>query len=96
MFNMNVARKGVVIRYAVDLGRGLGKFSMRRNLNRSLELPIANTRVFGTPQMVFTNPIMTIHVHKTIDRPSMNSKATRGTKVQMQKIQKEGIKNHLS
>jgi hypothetical protein len=23
--------------------------------------------------MVFTNPIMTIHLHKTIDRPLMNS-----------------------
>ncbi len=75
MPNMNVARRGVVIGSAVNLNHGLGKFSMGRNLSRSLELPMGNTRVFGTPQMVFTNPIMIIHVHKTIDRPLMNSKA---------------------
>jgi hypothetical protein len=36
-----------------------------------------NTRVAGT-YMVFTNPKMTIHVHKTIDQPLMNSITTRG------------------
>jgi hypothetical protein len=28
--------------------------------------------------MVFTNPIMTIHVNKTVDWPLMNSMAVRG------------------
>jgi hypothetical protein len=75
--NMNVAKRGVVIGSTVNLGRGLGEFSMGRNLNRSLKLPMANTIIVGTPQMVFINPIMTINVHKTIDRPLMNSKAAR-------------------
>ncbi len=77
MPNMNVARRGVVIGSIVNLSHGLSEFSMGRNLSRSLELPTGNTRVFGTPQMVFTNPIMNIHVHKTIDRPPMNSKVAR-------------------
>jgi hypothetical protein len=75
--NMNVARRGVVIGSIVNLSHGLSEFSMGRNLSRSLELPTGITRVFGTLQMVFTNPIMTIHVHKTIDQPPMNSKAAR-------------------
>jgi len=39
-----------------------------RNLGRSLKLPTINTGVVGTPQMVFTNPIMTIH-DKTTNQP---------------------------
>ncbi len=62
--NMNVARRGV-IGSVINLGHGLGKLSTGRNLNRSSELPTVNTIVVGTPQMVFTNPRMTIHVHQT-------------------------------
>jgi len=29
-----------------------------------------------TPQMVFTNPIMTTHVNRTINQPLMSSMAT--------------------
>jgi hypothetical protein len=45
--------------------------------------------------MVFTNPIMTTHVNRTIDRPSMSSMAIGKYKMQMQKIQEEDIKNHM-
>jgi hypothetical protein len=70
--NMNVARKGVVIEPIVNLGCGSDGFSTGRNLNRSLGLPTVNTKVTRTPQMVFMNPIMIIHVHKITDRPPMN------------------------
>jgi len=71
--NINVVKKVVLIGFVSKLGSGLGGVSARRNLSRSLALPIAITRVIGTPQMVFTNPIMTTHVNRIIDRPPMNS-----------------------
>ncbi len=73
MPNMNVVRRGVIIRFATNLGHGSGRFLMGRNLNKSSKLPIVTTRIVGTPQMVFTNPIMTYHVTKTTDQPSMDS-----------------------
>jgi hypothetical protein len=63
--NMNVVRRGVVIKPTTNLGHGSGRFSMGRNLNGSSGLPIVIIGIVGTPQMVFTNPIMTIHVNKT-------------------------------
>jgi hypothetical protein len=65
--NTNVVRKGVVIRYVINLGCGSCEFSMKRNFSKISGLPMVNTRVVGTPQMVFINPIMTTHVHETID-----------------------------
>jgi hypothetical protein len=81
----NVARKGVVIEYAINLGCGSNGFSIVRSLNKSSKLPTANTRVVGTPQMVFTNPIMITHVHKTTDRPpmSLTVKRYRSTNVKL-------------
>jgi hypothetical protein len=38
-----------------------------------LTLLITTVGVVGIPQMVFTNPKMTIHVNRTIDRPLMRS-----------------------
>jgi hypothetical protein len=76
--NMNVARRGGVIGFAVNLGRGLGGFLMGKSLSRSLRLSTTNARFFGTPQMLFTNPIIIIHVHKTIDEPPMSSIAIGG------------------
>jgi hypothetical protein len=35
----------------------------RRNLSRSSALPTTTIGVIGSSQMVFTNPIMTIHVN---------------------------------
>jgi hypothetical protein len=63
--NMNVVRGGILIGSATKLGNGLGGVLTRRNLSRSSALPIATTRVVGTPQMVFTNLIMITHVNKT-------------------------------
>jgi hypothetical protein len=40
-----------------------------------LALPTTTTGVVDIPQMVFTNPIMTIHVNRNIDRPLMSSMA---------------------
>ncbi len=67
----NIIKRGVVIGSIVNLDRGLGRFLASRSLSRSL--PIANIRVVGTPQMVFTNPIMITHEHKTIYKPLTNS-----------------------
>jgi hypothetical protein len=78
--NTNVARKGVVIKLAVNLGHGLGGFSTRKSLSRSSRLPTMNIGVVRTSQMVFINPIMITHVHKTTNRPSMSSIAVRGYK----------------
>ncbi len=63
--NTNVVKRGVVIEFVINLGHGSDEFSIGRSLSRSLGLPLINIKVVGTPQMVFINPIMTIHVHKT-------------------------------
>jgi hypothetical protein len=75
---MNVAKRGVVIGFAVNLGRGLGGFLMGKSLSRSLRLSTTNARVVGTPLMVFTYPIIIIHVHKTTNEPPMSSIAIGG------------------
>jgi hypothetical protein len=93
---MNVVRKGVVIGFVTNLGHGSCGFSIGRNLNRNSGLPTTNTRVIGTPHMVFTNPILIIHVNKTTNRPLMNLIVVGGYKSTMLKIQKEGVENHLS
>ncbi len=46
--SMNVAKKGVVIEYAINLGCGLSRFSIVRSLNKSSKLPTVNTIVVGT------------------------------------------------
>ncbi len=38
-----------------------------------MTLPTAIIGVVGTPQMVFTNPIMTTHVNRTVDQPPLSS-----------------------
>jgi len=48
----NFVRGKVLIRFATNLGCGLGRVLMGRNLKRSLGIPIATTRVVGTLQMV--------------------------------------------
>jgi len=58
---------GVLIGSTMNLGRGSRGVLARRNLSRSLGIPIATIGVVGTPQMVFTNPIMTTHVNKIIN-----------------------------
>jgi hypothetical protein len=78
--NMNVVRRGVVIKFTTNLGHGSSRFSMGRNLNENSRLPIIITRIVGTPQMVFTSPIMIIHVNKTTYRPLMSSMIVGGYK----------------
>jgi hypothetical protein len=64
--NTNVARKGVVIEPAINLGRGSGGFSTK-SLSRSLGLPTVNIRVSRTSQMVFTNPMILMYTKPHID-----------------------------
>jgi hypothetical protein len=49
---------------ATKLGSGSSGVSTIRNLNQSLALPAAITRVVNILQMVFTNLITTIHVNR--------------------------------
>jgi hypothetical protein len=42
-------------------------------MNRSLRLPSITIGVVGTPQMVFINPIMTVHINRTTNQPLMSS-----------------------
>jgi hypothetical protein len=74
--NMDV-RRGVVIGFTINVDHGLGEFLVGGNLSKSSKLPALNIGVVGTSQMVFTNPIIIVHVHKTTNQPSMNSIATR-------------------
>jgi hypothetical protein len=64
---MNVVKRGLVIEFVTNLGGGSNGFLTRRNLNGNSKLLASNTKVVGTPQMVFTNPIMTTHVNKILD-----------------------------
>jgi hypothetical protein len=47
--NIDVVKRGVLIRSVAKLGSELGGVSVRKNLSRSLALPITTTRVVGTP-----------------------------------------------
>jgi len=66
--SMDVVKNGMVIGSVLNVSHGLSGFLAKRNLSRSSRLPTINTRVVGTPQMVFTNPIMIIH-DKTTNQP---------------------------
>jgi len=72
MPSIDVVRRGVLIRFTTKLGNISSGVLVVRNLNRSLALPTTISRVVCTPQMVFTNPITTTHVNKTIDRLFIN------------------------
>jgi hypothetical protein len=54
------------------LGSGLGGVWVGRKLNGSTILPTTTIGVVGTPQMVFTNLIMTTHMNKIANQPSMS------------------------
>jgi hypothetical protein len=49
----NVVKKGLVIKFVVNVSCGSSRFLARGNLNRSSKLSPINTKVVGTPQMVF-------------------------------------------
>jgi hypothetical protein len=76
--NMDVVKRGILIGYAAKLGSGLGGILAGWKLSGSTTLPITIIRVVGTPQMVFTNSIMTTHVNRIVDQPSMSSRVARG------------------
>jgi hypothetical protein len=64
--NIHVIKRGILIGSIAKLGSELGGVSVIRNLSRSLTLLATTIRVVGIPQMVFTNPMMTTHVNKTV------------------------------
>jgi hypothetical protein len=76
--NTNVVKSGVLIRCATNLGGGLGGVLVGRNLSWSSTLPTSTIGIVETPQIVFTNLIMTTHVNRIADRPSMGSMVVRG------------------
>ncbi len=73
---MDVFWRGVLIGSAIKLSSGFNGILVRRKKNGSMTLLTSITGVVGTPQMVFTNPIMTTHVNRIKNRPPMNSMAT--------------------
>jgi hypothetical protein len=78
---MDVVKRGVLIGFVRKLGSGLGGVLVGWKLNGSSTLPIITIGVVGTPQMVFTNLIMTTHVNRIINRPSMSLMANGGYKI---------------
>ncbi len=76
--NINVIKREVLIGSIAKLGSGSSGVLVVRNLSQSSTLLAATTRVVGILQMVFINPITTIHVNKIADRPLMNSMAIGG------------------
>ncbi len=78
--SINVVKRGNLIVYVAKLGSELGGVLVTKNLSWSSTLPIATTRVVGTPQMVFTNAITTTYVNRTTDQPLMSSMVIGGYK----------------
>jgi hypothetical protein len=76
--SLNVVKREILIGFVAKLGSGLGGVLVVRNLSQSLALSIATIGVFGIPQMVFNNPIMTTHVNKIAYRPLMSSMVVGG------------------
>jgi hypothetical protein len=71
--NIYVVTRWVLIGSTTKLGNKLNGISAKRNLNWNTTLSIITIGVVGTPQVVFTNPIMIIHVNRNLSRPSMSS-----------------------
>jgi len=63
--NIDVVRRGMLIGFTTKLGSGSNGVSARRDLSRSSVLPTTTIGVVGIPQMVFINPITTIHGNMT-------------------------------
>jgi hypothetical protein len=49
MPNINVVRRGILIGFVAKLDNGLGGVSTGRNLSQNSALPMATTRIIGTP-----------------------------------------------
>ncbi len=78
--NIYVVTRGVLIGSITKLDNKLSGISTKKNLNRNTTLPIITIGVVGTPQMVFTNPIMIIHVNRNLSQPPMSSMVVGGYK----------------
>jgi hypothetical protein len=78
--NIYVVTRRVLIGSTTKLGNKLSGILAKTNLNRNTTLPIITIGVVGTPQMVFTNPIMIIHVNRNLSRPLMSSMVVGGYK----------------
>jgi hypothetical protein len=61
--NTNFVKGGTLTGSITNLGCGSRRVSTRRNLSRGFGLPFTTTKVVGTPQIMFTNLIITIHVN---------------------------------
>jgi hypothetical protein len=77
---MDVVRRGILIGFIAKLGNGSCGVSAKMKLSGSSTLPTTIIRVVGTPQMMFTNLIMTTHVNTSANQPPMNSMVARGYK----------------
>jgi hypothetical protein len=69
----NFVKGGVLIGSATNLGYRSKGVSAGRNLSKSSGILVTTIKVVGTPQMVFTNPIMTTLVNMTANQPPMSS-----------------------
>ncbi len=49
MPNIDVVRRGILIGFVAKLDNGLGGVSTGRNLSQNSALPMATTRIIGTP-----------------------------------------------
>jgi len=49
MPNIEVVRRGILIGFVAKLDNGLGGVSTGRNLSKNSALPMATTRIIGTP-----------------------------------------------
>ncbi len=78
--NIHVVTRGILIGSTAKLGSESSGISTRRNLNRNTILLTITIGVVGTLQMVFTNPIMIIHVNRNLGRPPMSSMVVGGYK----------------
>jgi len=75
---MDVVTRGTLIGSTTKMGNGSGGILARRKLSGNTTLPTSTIGVVGTPQMVFTNPILITHVNMTTYQPSMSSMAVKG------------------
>jgi hypothetical protein len=60
VLNINVVKRGIIIRFVTKLGSGLSVILARHNLSGNKTLSTTIIGVFGTPHMVFTNMIIQI------------------------------------
>jgi hypothetical protein len=93
--NIEVVRRGILIRFATNLGSGLGGVLARSNLSQSSMLLVTITKVVGILEMVSINSIMTIHWNRIANQPLMSSMVVGGCKSANVVHQEANIENQL-